>query len=100
MEENNITIDENGFDDLGINIEEFILNFLNEQPDGYAHEDEIVEAYGERRYERTIELAMDELVKEGLAEYRICPETGEKLFKVHKNAKLVGNTEGGDPMPS
>lgn len=88
IENGGIIIDQNGCDELGINIHEFILDFLKSKGGG-AHEEEIAEAYASLRFEKIVDQAMDQLVEEGLAEYRICPETGEKLFKVHKDAKLM-----------
>lgn len=83
----NPEVDENGIDELGINVAEFMLVVLRSDPDKSFSEEELQAAYIRHRHEKSVEIALSNLVEAGVAHIKIDEETGEELVSIDADAK-------------
>jgi len=85
--------DENGVDELGIKPEEVLVDMMSDKEGDTFTVKEFADAYKMARFEKSIEIAMQNLVDEGRAEYGTCSETGEQTFRVFSDEELEERQE-------
>lgn len=86
----NPQFDENYVDELGIRPEEVLLKIKEDEDideNNFTDED-YANVYMQLRVQKSVELAIENLVEEGRAELGTCPDTGEQTVRIFSDEEF------------